>query len=443
MVKNVKDDVYDSSKVKQLPFPDNVRLRHQMYIGVANKKGQLTCLREIVNNSVDEFLAGYCSTIKVIIHDKELRSLSVIDDGRGVPFDLHKDSNKNALEVIFGELHAGRNFEAKTVYSTGLNGVGSSCVNALSSLFTVTSKRNNDYGTITFVKGKLESPVKLFTSKNKSVSQIHTNSGTCVFYKIDDSIFNTENLEYNEIYEYLQEVAFLCPGLKVILIDNNNLTNEKKEVSFYCDPKNGLSDYYSNIFKKLDLSSLQESPIKFSGLIEDTKVDIIFGYSNSKSENILSFCNTIRTSLGGSHVTGFKRALTQNFNKYIKDNKLSKIELDAEDFKSGLIALVSVYSFNPEYTSQTKQELDMNKVQGHVLKICNEHLKDWLNANAKQMKKLVELFILNAKGRLAQKRALENVQKESQTLFASISDVKKFSDCTYHGKNSELFLVEG
>lgn len=438
----VKSDVYDGSSIKQLPFPENVRLRHQMYIGVANAKGISTCLREIVNNSVDEYLAGYATQVTIVLHTVDYRSFSVIDNGRGVPFDQH-DSGKNSLEVIFGELHAGRNFEAKTVYSTGINGVGSSCVNALSSSFNVTSRRNKEYAVISFTKGILSSKVKLATITNPSEINIKTKTGTCVFFKIDDSIFNNENLAYDDIYKYAQEVAFLCPGLKITLIDNNKLKTGDATVEFLCDPNEGLKDYYQNYLKLSSITPLQETPIVFSGLIEDTKVDIVFGYSNSKNENIVSFCNTIRTSGGGSHVTGFKRALTQNFGKYIKENNLSKIELDAEDYRNGLVALISVYSFNPEYTSQTKQELDMNKLQGHVIKICNEHLKEWLSANPKQMKKLVELFILNAKGRLAQKRALENVQRESATLFASISDVRKFSDCTYHGEDSELIICEG
>jgi len=431
-----KSEVYDGSSIKELPFPENVRTRPQMYVGPTTKSAQSTCLREILNNSVDEYLSGYANTITVTMHTG--RSFTITDNGRGVPFDMH-ESKRNTLEVIFGALHAGRNFEAKTVYSTGLNGVGASCVNALSDVFTVYSRRNNDYGVISFNKGLVKQKPKVHTLTNISDTPIKTKTGTSVFYELDDSLF-TDELSYDDVYNYLQEVSFLCTELKIIFNDCSGAKN--KRVEFLYKKDEGLTNYLKQ-YAGANNNVLLSEPIKFSGKVEDTTVDVVFAYSDIKNENIISFCNTIKTSLGGSHVTGFKRSLSQNFSKYIKDNSMSKIELEPDDFRAGLIVFISVYSFNPEYTSQTKQELDMNKLQGHVLKVCNEKLKDWLSANAKTMKKLVELFILNAKGRLAQKRALENVQKENASLFSSISDMKKFADCITHGENAELFLVEG
>ena len=181
-------ETYDASKIKELPFPDNVRTRPEMYVGRTNKSAQLTCLREIVNNSVDEYLAGFASEITVIRHNT--RQFTVVDNGRGVPFDKHS-SGKNVMEVIFGSLHAGRNFEAKTVYSTGLNGVGASCVNALSESFVVFGKRDKQYGLITFNSGKKVSVVTKDITSQKD-TPVKTKNGTAVVFKLEDSLFEEE-----------------------------------------------------------------------------------------------------------------------------------------------------------------------------------------------------------------------------------------------------------
>ena len=443
-------ETYDASKIKELPFPDNVRTRPEMYVGRTNKSAQLTCLREIVNNSVDEYLAGFASEITVIRHNT--RQFTVVDNGRGVPFDKHS-SGKNVMEVIFGSLHAGRNFEAKTVYSTGLNGVGASCVNALSESFVVFGKRDKQYGLITFNSGKKVSVVTKDITSQKD-TPVKTKNGTAVVFKLEDSLFE-EELTHDDIKSFLQEVAFVCNDLKIKFIDES--IKDKKEFVFHYTNKLGLSEYIKHTLK--DKKAIFE-PVVFSETIKDKKKIIIKGeeqevdnttivevaltYDATNSpENIASFCNTIRTSQGGSHVTGFKRALSQNLAKYIKDNNLSKIQLDPEDFRPGLNVAVSVYNFNPKYTSQTKQELDMSDVSGFVIKACNNGIKDWMASNPKIMKILAEMFSLNAKGRLAQKRALENVRKENSSFISSMSSMRKFSDSIEHGENSELFIVEG
>jgi DNA gyrase subunit B len=430
------DKEYSGKNIKELPYPENVRTRPEMYLGPTNEKGQLTCLREIVNNSVDEYLAGHADEITIVRYS--IKSFSVIDNGRGVPFDIH-ESKKNTLEVIFGKLHAGRNFEEKTVYSTGLNGVGASCVNAVSNSFVVWSRRNKDYGVISFKKG-IKSSLVVKDDANASTTLVKTKTGTAVTFDLDETIFS-EQLTTETIRDYIRQVSFVCNGLKIKFVDQIN--GCKEEIFF--NTANGLSEMIKYNTSLQEKCKLIFAPVFYSELIDKTKVEIAFTYGTAGTNEVIdSFCNTIRTSLGGSHVTGFKRSLSQNLSKYMKENSMTKnITLDPEDFKPGLNAIVSVYSFNPKYDSQTKQGLDMNDVQGIVLRACNNALKDWMASNPKIMKILADLFVLNAKGRLAQKRALENIKKENGTFLSSLNDITKFSDCIEHGPHCELFIVEG
>jgi DNA gyrase subunit B len=350
--------------------------------------------------------------------------------------------------TVFGSLHSGRNFKEKTVYSTGLNGVGSSVVNALSSLFTVTSRRNKEYGSIAFIEGT-DSKVVTGKIKNESQLDIKTNTGTSVQFKFDMKIFNGE-VTNEMLISYLKEVAYLNTNLKVIFLDSTKPT-EKELVFHYTNNNHGLQNYINDLADSFSSENSKSSflcePVIFSKTVDDNRVEVAFTYSsnaNNRDENIISFCNTIKTSDGGTHVTGFKRSFTQNLLEYITTNKLNgKVNLEADDLKSGLIVIVSVFTFNPKYSSQTKQKLTNTNVSGSVTKVCNEFIKDWTSKNGKVIKALTEVFMLNAKGRIAQQKALEQVKKESSTFISSVNDVNKYAPCIESGDHCELFIVEG
>ena len=437
---------YTGKDIETLPFPSNVRVRPEMYIGPTDTNGMLTAIREIVNNSVDEFLAGYCNQIILVKLGKD--HFKVIDNGRGVPFDLQDDGVTNTLLTVFGSLHSGRNFKEKTVYSTGLNGVGSSVVNALSSVFAVTSRRNKDFGTISFIEGT-NSKVVTGKIKNESQLDIKTPTGTSVQFKFDMKIFSGE-VTNEMLISYLKEVAYLNTNLKVVFLDSTKPA-EKELVFHYTDNNHGLQNYINDLADSFSNENSKSSflcdPVIFSKTVDDNRVEVAFTYSsnaNNRDENIISFCNTIKTSDGGTHVTGFKRSFTQNLLDYITTNKLNgKVNLEADDLKSGLIVIVSVFTFNPKYSSQTKQKLTNTNVSGSVTKVCNEFIKDWTSKNGKVIKALTEVFMLNAKGRIAQQKALEQVKKESSTFISSVNDVNKYAPCIESGDHCELFIVEG
>lgn len=431
---------YTGADIKDLPYPENVRLRPEMYIGPTDINGQCTCIREIVNNSVDEFLAGHCNEITLTRYASH--NFDCTDNGRGVPFDLQENGD-NTLLKVFGTLHAGRNFEAKEFYSTGLNGVGSSVVNALSSLFVVTSKRGNDYGTITFKKGT-DHNVLVKKLKNPSEIKIKTKTGTSVNFIFDTTLFEGEVTDEMLQY-YLHEVAYLNTGLKINYV-NAIKGNVTKTTYHYTTENHGIPNYIKDVTKLLETekSKVFFDPVFFTDTIDNTKIEIAFTYiTENRDETVLSFCNTINTVDGGTHVTGFKRSFTQNILEYIKVNKLSKIPLESDDLKSGLVVLVSVFTFNPKYTSQTKTKLANTEISGHVIKACNKGIKDWLEKNGKLVKVLAELFILNAKGRIAQKKALDQVKKDSSSFMSAMNDVSKYAPCIESGPHCELFIVEG
>lgn len=420
---------YDAKDIVQLPYPFSVQKRPQMYIGTTNSSGMLTCIREILNNSVDEHLAGFCD--EIVVERLDNFTFRITDNGRGVPFGKH-DSGDNALEVIFGELHSGRNFETKTVYSTGINGVGSACVNALSAVFQVQVYRGKKSAAIEFqngVKTDLE-----FNSVTKLFKRFKESS-TSIAFELNQEFFKDDACVVNEDLEtLLKETAYLNSGLRITYINNVTDVNETFDFS------NGVVEY---------LTEVTENPIVDiigfdSDIINDTKVEVAFTYNNSESE-IASFCNTINTSDGGTHVTGFKRAISQKLLAYIKDNKLVKEKVTNEDIYDGLNAIVSVFVYEPTYTSQTKTKLDNTEVNGHVFSYFNQELTKWLDTNPNDVKVIAKKIDLTAKARLAQKRALENVKKDSNSSFlTSLSNIDKFSDCEEQmSGRTELFVVEG
>lgn len=421
---------YSGKDIQQLPYPENVRKRPQVYLGELDSYGSLTCLREIVNNVVDEFLRGFCTFVSVVrLSDNQF---IVRDDGRGVPFDKHL-SGKNTLEVIFGELHSGRNFDddTKSEYSTGINGVGASCVSAVSSSFKVISKRETKSALIEFKCGVVQPPITINDVKGKT-------SGTTVEFQLDKSLF-TGFVEDEEVIKLLQETAFLNNNLKV------SYKSQKMETPIVWCYKEGLEEFIISDTSKIK-DSLIIKPISFQGQQKDIKYEVSFTWCKDfKPEVYKSFCNTIYTSEGGTHVTGFKRALSQHLTEAIRVNKLTKENIDNEDVFNGLICYISVFTYKPKYTSQIKQKLSNSEINGASFSISSNCLKDWIARNPKTLKVIAERVSLTAKVRIASKRAVENVKKEGGSFLSSLNSISKYSDC--FGKKQEdgceLLIVEG
>ena len=435
-----KPQSYTAKDIEQLPYPLNVQKRPNMYIGNPDSSGKLTCFREILNNSVDEFLSNNASIITVTRLSED--EFAIADNGRGVPFDKHK-SGKNALEVIFGELHAGRNFSEKTVYSTGINGVGASCVNALSEIFQVTSQRSHDIACITFNDG-----IKTNLELKKDNSKLAKNkTGTIVHWRFNNKFFEENSvIDEKDLKQLLEETALLNDGLKINFINYFN-EDESNETQFTSSSKFGIGELLINYSpaEKNNKKYLFQ-PVSFKAdTINNTKIEVAFTYSESDNNDVIhSFCNTIKTSEGGTHVTGFKRAMSQNILAFIKENNLSKEKIESDDIFNGLNAIVSVFVFNPKYTNQVKSKLANNEVNGHVFSYTNRAINEWLNDNPNTVKLLVKKIELSAKARIAQKRALEAVKKDTNNSLMSLTNIDKFSDCEENSSGrTELFCVEG
>ncbi|WP_368880375.1 ATP-binding protein [Proteus mirabilis] len=424
---------YTGKDIKELPYPLNVQTRPEMYIGTPNSTGMLTCGREILNNCVDEFLAGFATSI--LIERLGEWKFRIKDNGRGVPFDKH-ESGKNTMEVIFGALHAGRNFTKKTVYSTGLFGVGSSCVNALSKKFEVISRRGNKSGHVIFEKGIIK---KVELNKASPEKGVFKNSSTTVEFELDPSFFEKDSVINDEDFIALvRNTAYLTFGLEITYVD------QKKKKHHFSYGEDGMAKLLEENLHGDELFSPLILP---KDVISDTSVQVSFTYRKSFSteETIYSYCNTIGTSDHGMHVTGFKRSISQKITAYLRDNKLCKEKIDNKDIYAGLTAAISVMVFEPKYSSQTKQKLDNSEVNGHVVSYMNAMLDDWLLTNPKEMKLIAAKIDSAAKARIAQKRALENAKKDSEsTILNSLSSPNKFTDCnSKNPEERELFLVEG
>lgn len=429
--KLVDKSAYNASSIKELPFPESVRHRPQILIGNLDESGGKTCFREILNNSVDEHLRGFCNTI--IVTQLAANSYTVEDSGRGCPFDAH-DSGQNALEVIFAKLYSGRNYDKveKKEITTGHNGVGGSAVNALSERFEVRSRRDDEEAVIVFERGYKKS-LKIGKS---SYAGKGFKTGTKVTFTLDSTLFEAYP-STEDICQMVKETAYLNNGLKLTF---KPLEGEIQKFNF----SNGIEEL---LLELLGEEKAIIKPVYFEGELiakdEAQRVEISFTYTDKfRNEEISSFTNTIRTSEGGVHVTGFKRAMSQYLTEYIKTNKLVKEVIENEDIYNGLSAVVSVFVYDPKYSNQTKQKLDNKEVNGYVFKVASTGVRAWLDQNAKAVKILAEKFALAARARLAQKRALEQVKKESGNFLSSLANSKKFNDCL-NSEGAELLIVEG
>lgn len=422
---NISD--YSADKIQVLKGLEAVRKRPAMYIGDITERGLHHMVYEIVDNSIDEAMAGYCTNIKVFINQDE--SVTVEDNGRGIPVDKHKEMKMSALEVIMTMLHAGGKFD-KSSYkvSGGLHGVGASVVNAISEWCDVKVYRDGNIWQQTYEKGIPKSPVKkVGTAKS---------TGTKTTFMADQEIFKIISFDFDMLAKRLRELAFLNGGLKIILKDERQ--DKKQEEVFQYN--GGIVQFV----KYLDQhrNSLHK-PISIVDEKEGVQVEIAFEYNDSYSENIFTYCNNVNTIEGGTHLVGFKSALTRTLNNYgSKNNLLKNIQLQGEDTREGITAIVSVKVPEPQFEGQTKTKLGNGEVKGIVESVVNENLSDFLEENPPIGRRIIEKGIMAAQSRDAARKAKELTRRKNALENTSLPG--KLADCSISDPTQcELYLVEG
>jgi DNA gyrase subunit B len=425
---------YTAENIQVLEGLEAVRKRPAMYIGDVSVKGLHHLVYEVVDNSIDEALAGYCDTIEVVIHPDN--SITVTDNGRGIPTDFHEKEQKSALEVVMTVLHAGGKFDKGSYkVSGGLHGVGVSCVNALSDMLKVTVYRDGEIFEQEYSKGKPLADVKVLGKTEVT--------GTRVHFKPDNTIFITEEYDFNILSSRLRELAYLNKGIRLTLIDerekeeNGNETTE----SFYSE--NGLIDFINYLDETRE--KLIPEPIYMEGEKNEIPVELAMQYNTSFSENIHSYVNNINTHEGGTHLAGFRRALTRTLKTYAeKSGMLDKIKFDisGDDFREGLTAIISVKVMEPQFEGQTKTKLGNNEVMGAVDQLVAEMLTYYLEEHPREARMIVNKVILAATARHAARKARELVQRKNVLSGSGLPG--KLADCSENDPAlCELYLVEG
>ena len=427
---------YNASKIQKLEGLEGVRKRPDMYIGDTNERGLHHCVFEVVDNSIDEALAGYCKEIKVSIHLDG--SCSIQDDGRGIPVDIHPQYKIPALELVLTNLHAGGKF-GKGAYqvSGGLHGVGAKCVNAVSEWFEAEVRRDGKIHHMSFSQGK--------TTKKLSIIGDTQASGTKISFKPDPEIFeDTLNFQYEILAKRLRELAFLNPGVSITLVDERS--NKSEHFQF----NDGISEYirYLNRSK----SVLHETPIAFGDTVENESdpeapavvVDVAMQYNDSYNEQLFAYANSIYNIEGGTHLSGFRTALTRVVNQFARANNLLKDKdpaITGDDAREGLVAVVSVKVPEPRFEGQTKTKLSNSEVDGIVQKIVGERLKYHFETDPKLAKRLIDKCLNAARAREAARKARETVRKSA---LSGGGLPGKLADCSSRKpEESELYIVEG
>ncbi|MEO2065643.1 MAG: DNA topoisomerase (ATP-hydrolyzing) subunit B [Desulfurobacteriaceae bacterium] len=422
---------YDASAIKVLEGLEAVRKRPGMYIGDTGVYGLHHLVFEVVDNSVDEALAGYCTEIEVIIHPDN--SITVADNGRGIPVDIHPEYGKPAAEIVLTVLHAGGKFEKKAYkYSGGLHGVGVSVVNALSEWLKLEIHREGKVYKQVYERGK---PVTAFACVGESRKR-----GTIITFKPDPEIFEVTEFSWDILANRLRELAFLNKGLRITLVDERT-EPPKKEVFYY---EGGIVEFVKKVNEKKD--PLFPEPIYISGEKDDILVEVALQYNSTYTEQIFSFVNNINTREGGTHVSGFRTALTRAITKFIEENNLipknTKISITGDDVREGLVAVISVKVPNPQFEGQTKAKLGNSEVKPVVASIVYEKLWNFLTERPDIGRKIAEKVITAARAREAAKRARELTRRKSALEEFSLPG--KLADCSEKDpERTELFLVEG
>ena len=424
---------YSAENIKVLEGLEAVRKRPAMYIGDVGRRGLHHLVYEVVDNSVDEALAGYCT--KIVVTFNLDGSVTVEDNGRGIPVGMHKEEKKPAVEVVMTVLHAGGKFDKGSYkVSGGLHGVGVSVVNALSERLWVEVKRGGKKHRQDYKIGEPQNKLKVVGDATKT--------GTTVCFFPDTTIFKKTKFEYNIIAERLRELAYLNRGLEIVLKDGRSEEKETDTFKF----KGGLSDFV----KYLDENNnpLHNKIITVNKPEGDTPVDVALRYGNTYNDNILTFVNNINTIEGGTHMSGLRSALTRAMNAYTTKNKLikttknEKITLSGEDFREGITAVISIKVAEPQFEGQTKTKLGNGEVKGLVDSTVFEGLQDFLEQNPSIGKRIVEKAVLSARSRAAARKARELIRRKSALEGGSLPG--KLADCSSKDPEMcEIFLVEG
>jgi len=419
---------YDESNITVLEGLEAVRLRPGMYIGGVDSAALHHLVFEIVDNSVDEALAGYCNEVRVSIGKDN--SITVEDNGRGIPVGTHEDEGVSALELIMTRLHAGGKFDSSNYkVSGGLNGVGASVVNALSSRCIVEVERDGFKWQQNYQEGKPDGDLKQLNPSQ--------NTGTRTIFWADTSIFDEIDFHFEILSQRLRELAFLNHGLKIILHDDR--TDKTQEFHY----EGGLATFIEHLNQNKTV--LHEHPVSFQGESEGIEMEVAFQYNDTYNERIYSFVNNINTAEGGSHLTGFKGALTRTLNNYMVTNKISNDNdenLTGEDVREGMAAVISVRVIDPQFESQKKIKLTNVEVKGKVESLVNEHLNNFLEENPTVAKKIVAKSLDAQRARIAARKARELTRRKNVLEISSLPG--KLADCQESDPAlSELFLVEG
>ena len=433
--KKVAQEEYSASSIQVLEGLEAVRKRPAMYIGDIGERGLHHLVYEVVDNSIDEALAGYCTDIKVTINEDN--SITVEDNGRGIPVGIHEQEGKSALEVVLTILHAGGKF-SKDSYkvSGGLHGVGVSCVNALSTELVATVCRDGKIHQMTFSRGVTTSELKIIGETDRT--------GTTIKFKPDGDIFTTTVYRYEILATRLRELAFLNKGINLDITDRREKDEEGNFIHehFYSD--NGLKGFVEYLDQSRGQKIIDDI-IYIDTEKNGTPVEVAMQYNDSFSENVHSYVNNINTIEGGTHLTGFRRALTRTMKKYAEENgMLSKIKFDisGDDFREGLTAVVSVKVAEPQFEGQTKTKLGNDEVSAAVDQAISQALTNYLEEHPKDAKAIVDKVVLAATARHAARHARELVQRK--TVLSGSGLPGKLADCATRDRSkAEIFFVEG
>jgi len=425
---------YTASSIQALEGMEHVRMRPSMYIGDVGVRGLHHLVYEVVDNSIDEALAGYCDNITVSI--KEGNGIEVMDNGRGIPVDFHEKEQKSALEVVMTKIGAGGKFDKDSYkVSGGLHGVGVSCVNALSNEMVTTVYRDGNVYQQIYSKGKAQTGVEEIGN-----SELR---GTKQFFQPDDTIFTELVYNYDTLANRLRELSYLNKGITIRLTDEREVLEDGSFRTEIFHSEGGLKEFVA--FIDGNRESIMENVIFMEGERDDIPVEVAMRYNTSFNENLHSYVNNINTHEGGTHLAGFRRALTRTLKKYADDLGIpqkEKVDITGDDFREGLTAVVSVKVMEPQFEGQTKTKLGNSEVSGAVDKIVGEMLTNFLEENPNEAKLIVQKVVLAAKARQAAKKAREMVQRKSPMGGSGLPG--KLSDCSSKDPaESEIFLVEG
>jgi DNA gyrase subunit B len=426
---------YGAGNIQVLEGLEAVRKRPAMYIGDVGVRGLHHLVYEVVDNSIDEALAGYCDHIEVTIHEDN--SISVVDDGRGIPVEMHPREGKPAVEVVMTVLHAGGKFDKDTYkVSGGLHGVGVSCVNALSNRLEVEVKRDGGVFRMAFEKG--DTVEELARVRDMRPDE---ETGTMVHFWPDTGIFLDTVYRFDTLAARMRELAYLNKGVTITLSDEREEDDELRAETYHSE--GGLSEFVAYLDEARE--NLFEDAIHIEDEDAEVPVSLAMRYNTGYQENVLSFVNNINTHEGGTHVSGFRRALTRTLKNYADQNDLlkkAKVNLSGDDFREGLTAVLSVKVAEPQFEGQTKTKLGNGEVQGAVESLVGQKLAEWLEDHPTQAKTIIQKVILSAQARTAARRARELVQRKS--AFGGGGLPGKLADCASKDPaESELYLVEG